>query len=233
MKMLNVNINGNKKLQNTDKVRYMIWNLPSVKTCPFCTPSCEKSCYARKAERVYPQVLPSREQNYNDSLESDFVSNMIYTIEKHLNSKAFNGRKAIFRIHESGDFYNVEYTRKWIEIVKHFEHDTRITFLVYTKSLEYFIACGYGRTCLPRNPLTDFPTSIVIRSSLWNDTKQKYVDLTKVYNFPIYAALSPDDMETARNNGKQFAECTCENCSTCGKCWSTAKEDKNIIVKIH
>jgi hypothetical protein len=41
---------------------------------------------------------------------------MIYTIEKRLNSKAFNGRKAIFRIHESGDFYNVGYTRKWIDL---------------------------------------------------------------------------------------------------------------------
>jgi hypothetical protein len=121
-KLLNVNINGNRKLQNTDTIRYMIWNLPAVKTCPFRTEMCEKSCYARKAERIYPQVLPSREENYTESLENDFAANMIFTIEKKLNSKAFAGKKCIFRVHESGDFYNVEYTRKWIKICKHFEN---------------------------------------------------------------------------------------------------------------
>ena len=231
MKVLNVNINGNKKLKNTDKIRYMIWNLPAVKTCPFATENCKKSCYARKAERVYSNVLPCREKNLEDSKKADFVDRMIYTIEKHLNSKAFNGKKAIFRIHESGDFYSVEYTRKWIEIVKHFEHDTRITFLVYTKSLEYFIACGYGRTCLPIDEKTTFPKNIVIRSSLWNDTKQKYIDLTKIYRFPIYTALSEKDMETERANGRKFSVCTCENCSSCGKCWNGKIND--IIVKIH
>jgi hypothetical protein len=117
----------------------MIWNLPSVKTCPYKTPSCEKSCYARKAERCYPTVLPARENNYMESLQADFVENMIYTIESRLNSKAFQGKKVIFRIHESGDFYNLEYTKKWIAICKHFEKDNRIEFLAYTKSILYFL----------------------------------------------------------------------------------------------
>ena len=37
MKKLNVNINGNKKLINTATVRFMIWNIPAVVTCPFAT----------------------------------------------------------------------------------------------------------------------------------------------------------------------------------------------------
>lgn len=219
MKKLNVNINGNKKLQNNDKIRYMIWNLPSVKTCPYRTGNCEKFCYARKAERVYPQVLPSREKNYNDSLENDFVENMVYTIETRLNSKAFKSKKTVFRIHESGDFYNLEYTRKWIDICKHFENDDRIVFLAYTKSITYIINCGFG--------LPDFPNNLSIRASVWNDTRKDLLELIKAYNFNIYTALSKEDMKKE----KDFYKCECINCSKCLQCIN--KNKKRVICEIH
>lgn len=219
MKKLNVNVNGNKKLQNNEKVRYMIWNLPAVKTCPYRTGNCEKFCYAKKAERVYPQVLPSREKNYNDSLENEFVENMIYTIENRLNSKAFTGKKVVFRIHESGDFYNLEYTRKWIDICKHFENDSRIVFLAYTKSIIYLINCGYG--------LSYFPNNLRIRASVWNDTKEDQLALIKAYNFNIYTALSKQDLEKETN----FYKCECVNCSKCLQCIN--KNKNRIICEIH
>lgn len=40
---LNVITKGNKKLINNDKVRWMIWNLPAITTCPFATDHCKKS----------------------------------------------------------------------------------------------------------------------------------------------------------------------------------------------
>ena len=223
MKPLNVNINGNKKLQNSENIRFMIWNLPAVKTCPFRTAHCEKSCYARKAERVYPNVLPSREKNFSDSLSGDFVGNMIFTIDHYLNSKAFSGKKCAFRIHESGDFYNLEYAGKWVEIAKHFEKDDRIVFVAYTKSIIYMINCGYG--------LSNFPKNLIIRSSIWDDTREDLTNLTQAYNFPIYTALTAEDMEKERDNCRKFSVCTCESCSTCGKCWDASERD--IIVKIH
>ena len=94
MERLNINTNGNKKLRNTENVRFLIWNLPAVKTCPFRTPHCEKACYARKAERVYPQVAPSRERNFEASQRADFIENMIYTIETELTRKKYAGKKA-------------------------------------------------------------------------------------------------------------------------------------------
>lgn len=223
MKMLNVNINGNKKLKNNETTRFIIWNLPSVITCPYRTAHCEKSCYAQKAERVYPQVLPSRERNLEDSKQADFVENMIFTIEKHLMSKAFQEKKTVFRIHESGDFYNINYARKWIEIAKHFENDDRIVFLAYTKSIIFVINCGYG--------LTDFPKNLVIRSSIWDDTRDDLVSLTDEFNFPIYTALTASEMNEKRERGETFTECRCDDCAKCGKCWD--KNEKNIIVKIH
>lgn len=223
MEKLNVNVNGNKKLQNNEKVRFIIWNLPSVKTCPFATELCKKSCYARKAERVYPSVLPSREKNFMDSLQPDFVERMIFTIEKELNSKKCAGKKVVFRIHESGDFYNLEYTKKWIEITKHFEHNNNIVFLAYTKSLVYLICAGYNTR--------HFPHNFVVRSSLWDDTSRANLDYTELYNFPIYTALTAADMEKAAVAGRIFEKCDCVNCGTCEKCWNN--EYKEIICKIH
>lgn len=223
MKKLNVNTNGNKKLQNTETLRFMIWNLPAVKTCPFRTALCEKSCYARKAERVYPQVLPSRERNYIDSLGADFVENMIYTIESELNTKKYKNKLCVFRIHESGDFYNLEYTQKWVEIAKHFENNPNIVFLAYTKSITYLINCGYG--------LTGFPSNLVIRSSLWKDTATDKIELTNIYKFPIYTALTAQEMDVEKQNGHIFAKCNCADCAKCGLCWYPAISD--IICEIH
>ena len=219
MEKLNINVNGNKKLRNTDKVRFMIWNLPAVKTCPFRTEMCEKSCYARKAERVYPSVLPSRERNYNDSLQADFVDRMIYTIEKELATKKYKGKLTVFRIHESGDFYNLEYTEKWVRIAEYFENNPNIVFLAYTKSIIYFLTAGLH-----------IPNNLIVRASIWKDTDIKLTELSNKY-FPIYTALTAEDMETERKNGHKFTVCECSDCANCCYCWN--KSEKDIICKIH
>lgn len=223
MKKLNINTNGNKKLRNTENVRFIIWNLPAVKTYPFRTAMCEKSCYARKAERVYPTVLPSREQNYLDSLEYDFAENMIYTIEEELKKKKYIGKKVVFRIHESGDFYNQTYFDKWVKIVQHFENTDNIVFLAYTKSLPYVINGGYNGNL--------FPSKLVIRSSIWKDTAPVNVNLTGILNIPMYTALTQSEMDTERAAGHIFTVCKCDDCATCGECWN--KSVKDIICKIH
>jgi hypothetical protein len=221
--LLNINTTGNKKLVNNDKVRFMIWNLPACKTCPYATENCKKFCYARKAEKVYPSVLPSRERNFEETLSADFVGKMIWSIERLLNSKAYKGKLAVFRIHESGDFYNLEYTEKWVRIAKHFENDDRIVFTAYTKSIIYFINCGYG--------LSNFPKNLIIRSSIWNDTRKDLVELTECYNFSIYTALSAEDMEKEKAAGHNFFKCECKDCGTCLECYRN--KEKDIIVEIH
>ena len=222
MEKLNINVNGNRKLQNTYKIRFIIWNLPAVKTCPYSTPSCEKSCYARKAERIYPQVLPSRELNYTASLQPDFAENMIYTIETEINKKKYDGKKIVFRIHESGDFYSVEYVWKWEKIAKHFENDNRIVFLAYTKSIAFFTGIGkYGTE--------EFPKNFIVRSSIWNDTTPENIQLTTNYNFPIYTAGTEAEVLEKKRNG--YHVCKCDNCGNCRMCWNS--KIQNIIVKIH
>ena len=41
---------GNAKLKPTGAVKYLIWNIPAIKTCPYATEHCKKACYAIKAE---------------------------------------------------------------------------------------------------------------------------------------------------------------------------------------
>ena len=198
----------------------MIWNLPAEKTCPFATEHCKKFCYTKKAERLYPQVLPAREANYQASLRDDFSEHMIDTIEYYLASKAFAGKKVIFRIHESGDFYNVEYMKKWVNVARHFEKIPNIVFLAYTKSLKYVVECGYSQKVWPSN--------FIIRASVWADTKFDQLNTITVYNMPIYTALTKREFIEM---GDKYARCDCADCANCGKCWDVT--NNRIACEIH
>jgi hypothetical protein len=98
------------------------FSLPSDTTCLNATLLCKKYCYAKKAERVYPNVLPSRIKNYMASNDSDFVREVVSWILKN--------KPKYFRIHESGDFYSQEYLDKWHYIALICK-DTK--FLAYTQ----------------------------------------------------------------------------------------------------
>lgn len=213
-----INFNGNLKLKNNDETRFMIWNIPAVITCPYRTAMCEKFCYARKAERMYPSCMAARERNYEITQQADFAERMIFTIRAEMKSRKFAGKKIVFRIHESGDFYSVEYFRKWVKIANAFIDNDNIVFLAYTKSVAFYKSA-------------DIPANLVIRSSLWADTCAKSVEITKAFDIPVYTALSAHDMDVAERNGLKFEKCRCEDCATCGKCWD--KSIQTIITYIH
>ena len=112
---------GNRKLPRTTG----IWNLPSGITCPNSTDECRKHCYAKKAERMYPQTLPFRHINLKLSQFSDIF---IETIADEIHRKK---RCYAIRIHESGDFWSQSYLNDWIDLAKMFPD---IVFYAYTKS---------------------------------------------------------------------------------------------------
>lgn len=55
--------------------------------------------------------------------------------------------------------------------------------------------------------------------------------MTEKNNYPVYTALSEDDLRKATESGLQFEICECSDCGNCGKCWD--KNVKLIIVRIH
>ena len=199
----------NKKLVPNKETAFIIWNLPSVTTCPFRTAMCEKSCYAKKAEIAYKNCLPSRKRNFEDSRKADFVERMTATI-LHI-AKGTRKKQIIVRIHESGDFYNKEYTEKWLAIMDNCKADKRIKFIAYTKSFRYFDGVK-----LPKN--------FSLRASVWADTKPDDLETIRRNGWNIYTAVE------SFQKGDKFTRCRCSDCASCGKCW---KNYKDIRCEIH
>jgi hypothetical protein len=79
-----------------------------------------------KAQRIYPEVLPCRERNFNASKQVDFVDNMVAL----LNSLP----EKYVRYHESGDIYSQEYFNALCEIAKRVDKK----FYIYTKRSNEF-----------------------------------------------------------------------------------------------
>ena len=118
---------GNKKLPTTTA----IFNLPSQITCPNATEECKKWCYAKKAERMYPNVLPFRMKNLE--LTKDTEARLINDVNEELKKSQ---KVTHVRIHESGDYYNQQYLNKWFVIAV---CNPNLTFYSYTKmwNLDY------------------------------------------------------------------------------------------------
>lgn len=190
---------SNKKLVPNYQTAFIIWNLPSIFTCPGATLHCILNCYAHKAEYSYHKsVLPARVQNYLLSKRDDFVDVMTKYI---LNVAAHTKKQYIVvRIHESGDFYCRKYAEKWLQIMKNCSVDKRIKFIAYTKSFSYFDGVK-----LPKN--------FSLRASIWNDTSEKAKEIVKRNNWPIYTAVEKFTV------GDNFTRCRCSDCAGCRKCW--------------
>ena len=209
---------GNLKLVPNAETRFLIWNLPSKITCPYATEHCKQFCYAVKAENNYPDCLPSRVRHLEESKKNDFTEKMIFTIEAHLNRPVYKkASKVVVRIHESGDFYNLEYMAKWYKIAKHFKHNKKVVFMAYTKSVEYVAILALSGSPKPKN--------MIIRFSIWDDTKPEQIETAKKYNLPTYSAVEEFTPEIKSKN-----RCLCRDCAKCGKCW---KNIDSIICEIH
>lgn len=200
---------GNMKYHNSEKIRFIIWNLPYKSTCPFATEVCKKICYAKKAETAYPDCNPSRVAHFEESKRNDFALRMAYTILS-IAMKDRTGRKVVVRIHESGDFYNLDYLKKWLDVMDMCK-GANVQFLAYTKSFPFFD----GR---------ELPKNFSLRASIMEDTPQWLMDIINRNGWKTYRAVEKF------NKGDKFTRCRCKDCATCKKCWSNYSD---IRCEIH
>lgn len=208
----------NKKLIPNAKNNWMIWNIPAVITCPNATPHCIKYCYAKKAEIAYPSAKQKRLENWKISVDDNFTARMIYTIYVNLYKAEKNGKKLNIRIHESGDFYSRAYLEKWLEVAKEFENNNNVVLWCYTKSFSFFESEKEYQL-------------LNIRASVWDDTKEKDIDIINRYNVPVYTAYTADKITDMKNNNVKFHLCRCADCSNCRAC--TNGKIKLIVCEIH
>lgn len=209
---------SNKKLVPNKDTKFLIWNLPSKITCPYATEHCKKYCYAVKAETAYPNCLPSRAKHFAISLRDDFIERMIYTIEAYLTKPSYKtAKKVVVRIHESGDFYNYDYMRKWYIIADRLKKYKKVVFMAYTKSVVYVDELAKNNHPIPKN--------MIIRFSIWDDTPINQIALAVKYDLPIYTAVEKFTKDIKPQN-----RCLCKDCAKCGKCWG---KTSTILCEIH
>ena len=109
---------GNLKLAKHVK----IFDLPAVQSCPNAK-DCAKQCYARKAEKIYPGVLPARMRNFRLAKEAPEV------LKNQILKELKPGD--VVRLHSSGDMYSQSYVDMWTEIAK---ARPNTIFYTYTKT---------------------------------------------------------------------------------------------------
>ena len=97
---------GNKKVSSNT----LLFSLPAG-TDGSCVMDCP-NCYARKMEKLYPNVHRSRYNNFQivqNNIEL-FKESVMRVIEK------YSHQIKLVRIHEGGDFFSQEYGNAWDEV---------------------------------------------------------------------------------------------------------------------
>tara|TARA_R110002012_G_C11633145_1_gene609963 strand:+ start:965 stop:1582 length:618 start_codon:yes stop_codon:yes gene_type:complete len=193
----------NAKLKKTsieNKMRVMNFSLPAYKTkdnktvCPFAK-KCIKYCYAQKGNYRYPSVIKGLNNRYELSKTDDFIPKMNATIILE--------RPTHIRIHDSGDFYSIEYLNKWISIAN---DNKEVIFYAYTKSIPFFKGAKEGK------PTIKVPSNLKIifsegskRDILINNNTDRHARIFKSKELLAaagYIDASDNDLKAITSNKK-------------------------------
>ncbi len=222
---------GNGKLLDYDdpetgeKFRYAQFNTRAIEDCPFRSEGCEAVCYATKGNHQFPSVKESRSRSYETSKRNDFPALMEYTIRYHMTTKRYKGNVMIIRIHESGDFYSLQYLRKWIQIWKDLENEP-VLFVFYTKSFPFFLMLTEEEKNVIRRMMKAGKLAMNLSIDDTTDAKQKVAYLDMVAAFPLANTYRVTEKVSATDD-----KCDCSNCAKCGACNNARGKEK--VVEIH
>lgn len=112
---------GNSKLKKDGIVSF---NLIPVTHCPSAG-ACKAYCYATVGQQAFRNGVLRRARAYIATMQWDFVPRMIDEVRAAVR----RGAKAV-RVHDSGDFYSLDYMLKWMEIAA---QCPEVRFYAYTK----------------------------------------------------------------------------------------------------
>lgn len=116
---------------------YNIYNfgITAAKYCPFkgqC--AIDGGCYAMQGAYIWNNVAQAFEKRGELTKTDQFIPAMSKEIANKY-KRLKDGMTLAIRIHDSGDFYSVEYVDKWIQIIRSFPE---VQFYAYTKSIPFF-----------------------------------------------------------------------------------------------
>lgn len=132
----------NTKMKKSSDAGYKVynWTIPAFrtnngfKTCPNAG-VCAVGCYAQQGAYRFSSVSAAHHRNLDLAESDNFVRLMIQDIEAKIRKP---DARVFIRIHDSGDFYSDEYTKKWLQIINHFLSTYRVFFYAYTKEVARF-----------------------------------------------------------------------------------------------
>lgn len=132
----------NSKMRKSGGEKYAIfnWGIPAyqsqsgIKTCPLAG-QCAKGCYAQAGAYVWSNVAQAFEARLALSQTEGFVTAVNDDIATKLKTATKRGQQLVIRVHDSGDFYSLEYTLKWFQIMN---DNPEVLFYAYTKSVPMF-----------------------------------------------------------------------------------------------
>jgi hypothetical protein len=132
----------NKKIAKSANDTYTLYNygIPAYvsktgkKTCPMAG-QCAKGCYAQAGAYVWPVVAAAYEYRLAASLSDTFQQQIETELAPKVKTAKRQGKQLVIRIHDSGDFYDIAYLMKWIDIM---EANPSVLFYAYTKMVPMF-----------------------------------------------------------------------------------------------
>lgn len=122
----------NSKIRKMSGVKTFNWGIPAYraangfKTCPNAA-ACAKGCYATQGAYIFSNVAKVFEARLKLALSSKFV--------RVINAELQRRNVQRVRVHDSGDFFSVEYLDKWISIMR---ANPNVQFYAYTKRVSLF-----------------------------------------------------------------------------------------------
>lgn len=173
------------------------FDLPPVKTCPYASEQCLKYCYAQKNRYVFEKKQRNMEENLQATFETGFITAMAKALQNDM----------YFRIHTSGDFYDLEYYEKWVRIAERAKH---CKILAYTRNLEV----------LHKYHNEEHPENLVLIQSLDADQSPTIgYRFAKVVLHDFYNERHLSLHTIGKTTEQQIRICTINDCLSCLFCW--------------
>ena len=197
---------------NTKLGKIPSFSLPAITSCPGRTTWCSTLCYADKISRIYKNAAKSYQTNYT---AAQYKQNFV----QHMNTeilKLYNKGIKVFRMHVSGDFYDVKYIHNWVSIAN---ANPNMMFYGYTRSWS----------------IPNMLSHLEALRGLHNVILFASTDDTTVGNVP--AGWREAYAGSVKPNGKKMVTCleqagkvaTCDKCKIC----FNTKSNLNIHFKPH
>lgn len=152
----------NSKMKKMKGPKTFNWGIPAYKsasgfaTCPKAA-ACVKGCYAKAGAYIFSNVAKAFERRLELTFNGEVFINTIDAELKRRNVERL-------RIHDSGDFYNLQYTMNWFSIMR---RNPNVQFYAYTKMISMF-------KMLQQQP-SDFPSNFTVIYS-YGGTEDKMIN---------------------------------------------------------